>query len=111
MPRGRKKSAASLMLPLRIGAVAHEIAEAFAALKPIAIKSRHREHVRNIHLTDKAGGRSRHLQQEINSLHVHGGARLVRVKGSGHAADEKRLQVRIFAAEHGVNADEFLLKL
>ena len=53
----------------------------------------------------------RHLQQEIDSLRVHGCVRFVRVERCGHASDEKRLQMRILAAEYRVNPDKLLLEL
>ena len=96
---------------LRIGAVAHEVSESLAAFEPIAIEARDRQNVGDIHLTYKCLGRLGHLQQEIDAFQVHGCVRFVGVERGGHASDEKRLQMRILAAEHRVNPDKLLLEL
>ena len=90
-------------------AVAKIVAQAAAVLGPVLVERGHGQQVGNVHLVDKLVGLADEPRHQVQPLPVDG-RQLVDVDGARNAAD-KVVGMRVLAAEHGVDFDDFLLPL
>ena len=88
-------------------AVAHVVGQSAAILRPVFVERGHRKHIGDIHLVDKLIRLIDQLRNQIQSLGVDR-RHFIHVDGAGNAADQV-VRVRVLAAEHRVDLDDFLL--
>ena len=109
MPGGQQKLRIGAVV-LRIVAIGHVVADAGADRGPVLVVGRNGQHVRQIDAADKGQAVGDQRVQRRDCLHIERGLG-IRIDRRRHAADQETLQVRILAAEQGVDLDEAALKI